>query len=230
MSLRNGFFSTNTENNFMSDLTGSYIPDSFYLGNYQNELQFQKESQTANTETRNLFGSYYGNGGNIMSYDGFQQNSQVSSSAFNFDASRPGSSDENGSITQQAEGFGGVAEETGSISGYASLGTMFAGSVASQANNAIMHGLSNEITTETKEGIGVSQHGVLQDVTAQMQQNTMDTYSGLAATAIAAGSLFGPEGLAVGAVAGAAIDAAGYIQSSQEDALVQTTSGEMTQA
>lgn len=102
-----------------------------------------------------------------------------------------------------------------------------AGFAASEANSAIMNGISANMANQTREGLGPSGHNVMQETTASMQTSTMSTYSGIAAAAIAGGSLFGPEGAIVGGLVGLGIDAVGIASASQEDAMVNTTSGNM---
>lgn len=129
------------------------------------------------------------------------------------------------------EGSGGIFQGSEVLStlgeGASSMGSMFAGSVLASANSSLMGGAASSMANSTRMGMGPSQHNVLQETTAQMQQSTMNTYSGIAAATMAAGSLFGPEGLALGALAGAAIDAVGYGVASDQDAMVNTTGGDM---
>jgi len=226
-----------TDGQFVSDFGGQTITDSFILGQVtpnflqtQNELQRKEEGIQTTTESRNLFGSYHGNGGNIMSFNDFSENEGLLQTFNGNSGSISGNLDVNGMETEGEEAITGQVEKGAGLLGELSVGSLVGGGILSTINSAETHYLGGSLETQVRQGMGPTQHNVLQDVTAQMQSNTMEMYSGIAAAAITAGSLIGPEGLAVGALAGAAIDTAGYFAASQQDAQVNTTSGVTTAA
>lgn len=240
--ISNRFFDgQNFSNQFVSDITGEEIPDSFMLGGssispfLNNELQSFTTTKNATTESRSLSGSTSNYGSNISNSFPVQSKEQDYANNGSDSGDSPLHGDNGNDVSQNinnaeesanpietAESGAGTVLEFGS-----SIGSMVGGQILAAGNSTIMDSLASGMANNTRMGLGPSEHNVLQETTAQMQQSDMHMYSGLAAASIATGSLFGPEGLVAGAVVGAAIDAIGYVNSEQDDAMVNTTSGDM---
>jgi hypothetical protein len=94
-------------------------------------------------------------------------------------------------------------------------------------NSSVMDSISSSMVNSTKINEGPNGYRFNADATAALQQRDMSYTTTASNIAIAAGSLFGPEGTALGAMAGAAIDVAGTVYAQGEDAMVQATSGNL---
>lgn len=241
---------------FVSDLTGRLIPDSFNHGVSDSNLQEVQYDFTNSYETEeasseifqesidSVFSSY-----DAIGKDGSTQeqnastNSGVASGVNELDITGRDSlsllqdieggfgNDQGDSNIQQTQEVA-EGEAVGAFEGFQDLITSstfsnFAGLGLSMLNTGFMDYLSTNQTAQTMANQTPGHIHLAPQLTAAQQSSTMRLTSTISNLEIGVGSFFGPEGLLVGAIAGAATDAIGNAISQNEVATINSTSGNM---